>query len=91
MSNFYMLVFDPPIVNATKLHTYISKSPKYSSWWHYLSSAYVLKTNDNLAGVQADILRNWPDNRYFLIKINPNYYDGWVNQDAYNWFKNNVK
>lgn len=90
MANFYMLVIDPSIVNTATLHAYIKNSPKYFNWWHYLSSAYVLKTNDNLAGTQADIQKNWPNGRYFLIKVDPNHYDGWINQDAYNWFKENV-
>jgi len=90
MSNFYIISFDPNLADTATLHEYIKNSSKYLNWWHYLSSAYIVKTNDNLAGVQADLQRNWPSNRYFIVKIDPRYYDGWINNEAYQWFRDNV-
>jgi hypothetical protein len=87
VANFYAIIFDPTIVDTAKLHKLIDDSPKFFDWWHYLNSAYIVKTNDNLNGVQAFLQKSWPNNRYFIIKVNPLYNDGWINPDAYEWFK----
>ena len=89
MANFYLIAVDKD-KDTTALHNFIDSSPMFINWWHYISSAYIVKTNDNLAGVQAALQRNWPNNRYLLIKVDPTYRDGWLNPEAYQWFRDNA-
>jgi hypothetical protein len=90
MANFYLITIDPQTSNQTALHQVIANNPVFINWWHYLSSTYIVKTNENLVGVQAELQKKWPKNRYLLIKVDPKHRDGWLVPDAWKWFKDNV-
>lgn len=89
-SNFYLIVFNPAIVNTVALHKFIKESPLFLQWWHYINSVYIVKTKSNLASVDAEITRSWPNNQYLIIKLEPDYRNGLLPPDAWKWFKENV-
>lgn len=90
MANFYIISFDPEKTDSTGLHRIIKDSSTFISWWHYISSVYIVKTNENLAGVHAELQRKWPNNRYIIIKLDPQHRNGWLNHDAWEWFRKKV-
>lgn len=91
MANFYLISFDPSTIDTTALHKVIANSSSFIAWWHYLGSAYLVKTTSkNLAGVHTEILEKWPNNRFLIIKVDPAIRNGWLPPDAWEWFKKHV-
>lgn len=90
MANFYLISFDPTTTDATSLHEVI-KNAGFLSWWHYLGSSYIIKTkNRNLDNVHNLIKTNWPGNRFLIVKIMPEFRNGWLTPDAWKWFREKV-
>jgi hypothetical protein len=90
MANFYIISYDPSTTNSAGLHKIIENNPDITHWWHYIKTAYLVKTTNNLDGIHSAILREWPNNRYLIIKVNPEYRNGWLPPDAWAWFKKNA-
>ena len=90
MANFYLIAYDPAKTDTVSLNEFIKNNPKFINWWHYIKSMYLIKTNDNLAGVHQELLKQWPKNRYLVIKVDPTYRNGWLNPEAWKWFQKNV-
>lgn len=85
MNKIYLLAFDPYKTNAVGLHEIIKNSPYLSNWWHYIGSAYLLKSNHTLYTIQNDIIRKWPNQHFFLIEVNTYNFGGWLPQAAWDW------
>ncbi len=85
MDKIYLLVFDPYKTDASKLHELIKNNQHISNWWHYLGSGYLIKSRYTLNTIHNDILREWPNQRYLLIEVNPNNENGWLPREAWDW------
>jgi|GEM_PF-4021442 len=90
MANFYIIAYDPATTASADLHKIIESNPSFISWWHYIKTIYIVKTNESLSTVQKDILSKWPKNRFIIIKLDPTVRNGWLPPDAWEWFKKKV-
>lgn len=58
------------------------------SWWHHLNDTWIIRTNYSINQVYNIISPNISTNdRLMIVEIKSNY-QGWLNQDAWNWLKN---
>lgn len=90
-ANFYYISYDPSTTDTSRLHKIID-SQGFNTWWHYLKSGYIIKTTKhNLADIHEILQKDWPGNRYLIIKLDPRYRNGLLAPDAWAWFKRNVK
>jgi hypothetical protein len=87
MASFYMISFDADKVDTASLHTVIKSSGQFLTWWHYLSSTYIVKSNNTVFQITDDLITKWPNQRFVIVKIDPYTYSGWLNKDAWQWFK----
>ena len=90
--NLYILTFDPHKTDAPSLHKAISNNTLITSWWHYLGSTYIIKSDSSVGTITDDILKNWPNQRFFMAKIDttPGNRNGWLPKEAWEWIRNNV-
>lgn len=85
MNKIYLLTFDPYKTNGLGLHEIIKSSPYVSNWWHYIGSAYLIKSPYTLFTIQNDIVEKWPNQHFLIIEVNANNYGGWLPQAAWDW------
>lgn len=90
MFKIYLITFDPYKTDAIGMHGIISTSIYVSNWWHYIGSAYLIKSSWTLITIQNEITRKWGYNQNFLIiEVDPKNYGGWLPQDAWSWINQN--
>lgn len=87
MASFYMISFDADKVDTSALHKVIKESDLFITWWHYLSSTYIVKSHRTVHQVTDELLTKWPNQRFVIVKIDPSAHSGWLNKDAWDWFK----
>lgn len=88
MYKIYLFVFDPYKTDTSLVHNIIKNNSYITNWWHYLASAYLLKSRYTLATIQDDIIRKWPNQHFLLIEVNTNNFGGWLPQAAWDWINN---
>ncbi|HRV05234.1 MAG TPA: hypothetical protein P5025_09405, partial [Candidatus Ratteibacteria bacterium] len=60
------------------------------SWWHYLESTWLIKTNQNPSAWTDKIKRVIDPNDYlFVVDISGKSYNGWLPQKAWDWINQN--
>lgn len=91
MNNFYLISFDHDKADADALNKVIKENSSFITWWHYLSSTYIVKTKLSLSDVNNDIRAKWPNQRFMIVEIKPTNYNGWLQPDAWKWFADNGK
>ena len=86
-NKFYILVFDPSRAGlAVELHKQIKACPYIGDWWHYIGSAYIIKSQYTLATIQDYLTKNTPESRqYLLVEVNLHNNNGWLPQEAWDW------
>lgn len=89
MNKIYLLVFDPYKTNASGLHDIIKNNTYIANWWHYLGSAYLIKSRYTLFTIQNDIITKWPNQHFLLIEVNAHNAGGWLPQAAWDWINQN--
>lgn len=87
MNKIYLLTFDPYKTNSVALHNIIKSNSYISNWWHYISSAYLIKSSYTLVTLQNDIIRQWPNQNFLLIEINTQNFGGWLPKAAWDWIR----
>lgn len=85
MNKIYLLVFDPYKTNAMGLHEIIKNNAYILTWWHYLGSAYLIKSTYTLITIQNDIVSRWPNQHFLLMEVNAHNFGGWLPQAAWDW------
>ncbi|SRR5258708_7383485 len=90
--NFYMIVYNNMrLLDSEKIHTTIVGSTTISDWWHYLPNTYIIKT-DSSVEYQADRIRKViPSLLSFIVKIDLNIYNGYLNKAAWKWIREKTK
>jgi hypothetical protein len=85
----FILTFDPYKVDANGLHNAIDSSPYISSWWHYLGSTYLLKSDHSITKVKDSIKSKWPNQKYLIMKVDPKNFSGLLPPKAWDWIRRN--
>lgn len=86
MKSCYMIVIDASFSRPYDLHELITKHPGTISWWHYLTSCYIIVTTTGLHQMQDLMHEKFPADRFMLIDINPRHKGGWLQNAAWEWF-----
>lgn len=62
----------------------------FDTWWHYLDSTWIIKSNLSSLEI-SNKLQSVMDNNDFLlvIEVKNNYY-GWLPEDAWDYLKKNI-
>lgn len=60
------------------------------SWWHYLDSTWIIKTNMSVID-SAILIRKTMDQNdlLFVVDISDKEHEGWLPSKAWEWFKDN--
>jgi len=83
--NKYLITYDLKNKSHNYNDLYLSIK-SLGSWWHYLDSTWIIKTNLNSAQIWNFLGRHITTVDHMLIvKIEPNDKFGWLPQDAWNW------
>ena len=89
--NAYLFVFDRNFrTDYTDLHNGIKNDTKISNWWHYLNSAYILKSSYSVTELTDSIRSYFPTGRFVVFQITRQNYNGWLSEEAWAWVYNNV-
>ena len=75
------------VTNYSSLFDEIKKSYK---WWHYLPSAWIILTNEDITSVRAKLIPLIYKNDNLLIIEIRKTSDGWLPADAWKWINENV-
>ena len=89
MANFYLVAFDPHKTDSMAMHQVIKNMPTVS-WWHYFGSTYIIKSNRTLQKISDEITLKWPRQRFLIVKIDPTVRNGWLQPDAWQWFRKQI-
>lgn len=87
MNKIYILVFDPYKTNSMALHEVIKNSPYALTWWHFIGSAYLIKSQYTLGTIHQQILNEWPNQFFMLTEVDLKNSDGWLPKEAWDWIK----
>jgi len=68
----------------------ISELKESYSWWHYLDSTWLIKTNESAGALSTRLQKHLDDNDNLLIIRVTKDYAGWLPKKAWDWIKNNV-
>ena len=60
------------------------------SWWHYLDSTWLIKTNETPSQLWNRLKPNVDDNDRMLIIEVCNNTSGWLSEKAWEWINKNV-
>jgi hypothetical protein len=77
--------------NYSGLYEAIKASPA-TSWWHYIDSTWLVRTNESPAAMTTRLRAYLDDaeDSLLILKIdNLNEYSGWLPQKAWEWIKAN--
>lgn len=85
----HLISFDPHKVNANDLHEVIANDIPITTWWHYLGSTYLIKTNSSVKDIADIIERRWPKQRYLIIRVDAREFNGWLPPKAWDWIRRN--
>ncbi|MBU3146838.1 hypothetical protein [Clostridium sp. CF012] len=61
-----------------------------STWWHYLDSTWIIKSNLTVDQVQEKIKLETDENDHFLVIEVKNNKQGWLPKDAWDYLNNNI-
>lgn len=60
------------------------------TWWHYLESTWIIKTDENIETWNDKLLQHLDENdRLFVVDITNQPHNGWLPQKAWDWLKKN--
>jgi hypothetical protein len=86
MYKFYILVFDPTRIQMSKeIHEVIKKSQFIYTWWHYLNSAYIIKSQYTLETLHDELTKKLTNKQFLIIEIDPYNRNGWLKKEAWDW------
>lgn len=85
--NNYLIVFNelqmPYSLDA--VHNFIITQTGIDNWWHYLPSAYILKTSIGSERISNNISREFPGLLFFIVKLNLTDVNGVLPKAAWDW------
>ncbi len=85
----YLITYDlkKPGKDYTSLHNTIKTA---STWWHYLESTWIIKT-DRPVEYWSDKIRSITDgnDNFLIVDITQQKRQGWLPQKAWEWIRKN--
>lgn len=86
-----ILLISYKLKSSTKDYSSLyNKIKTATSWWHYIDSIWIIKTNDSLNDWNARLHNEMaPDDFLFIVDITNQSRNGWLTKDAWEWFKKN--
>ena len=58
------------------------------TWWHYLESTWLIKTEESIATWNKRLIKNLDENdRLFIVDITGQDNDGWLEKKAWEWIR----
>jgi hypothetical protein len=85
----YLVTYDlkAPGKDYSTLYNLLKSAP---TWWHYLESTWLIRTNENVASWAQKIQGVVDANDLFLVvDISKKTSQGWLPAKAWEWIKNN--
>lgn len=68
----------------------IKELKRSHSWWHYLDSTWLIKTNESASQLSTRIRKHLDNNDNVLVIRVTKDYSGWLPQKAWDWINANV-
>jgi len=88
MDKLYILVFDRDAsVDTVGLHNEIRDAHYISNWWHYLKSAYILRTSLRPANLRDRFTPYFGKNYFLIYELAPPHSDGYLEKKAWDWIQ----
>lgn len=88
----YLITYDKNTIlkNYEPLQQAIKDSSK--SWWHHMNNTWIIKTDLNANQIYKNLCQHInPQDKLLIIKIqNEADYQGWLNEKAWLWIKNQM-
>jgi hypothetical protein len=82
----YLLVYDRPAhFDPTKLHNFISADPGITDWWHFLESAYVLVSFQEITFLNPRFAQHFNGLSYLLMPVSLKVATGMLPRQAWDW------
>lgn len=86
----YLITYDKNVL--LKDYTPLRNAIKQSSiaWWHHMNNTWLITTNLNAHQIYNNLYEHIsPQDRLLIIQIKRGAdYQGWLNQEAWEWIKN---
>lgn len=76
--------------DATAFRNHISSlyPAKIGAWWHYIQgSVYFVESSLNASGVYNLMYPAIPGRQFIVMEVDPKNQQGWLNNEAWAWFK----
>lgn len=86
----YLITYE---INKEKDHDALYEAIKAcGTWWHYLDSAWIVKTDKSATDIQAKLLPHIDrvDDSLLIIKIDGSERGGLLPKKAWEWLKRNT-
>lgn len=84
----YMLVFDrDDNTDYTKFHNDLVALPQIETWFHYLTSSYVLISRRSATYLNDKIIQLIPGKRILIVELNLKNRNGILPEKAWEWLK----
>jgi len=76
--------------DLSKFHNYINNlysKGYFYSWWHYLPGGlYFVDTHLDVNQIYNLLITHMPRRYLIIMEVNPHNQQGWLPQEAWNWF-----
>lgn len=84
--NKYLITYDLKNKSIRDYQSLFIAIKSVGTWWHYLDSTWIVKTNLNSQQIWNILEKNLPRNdRILVVKIDNFDKWGWLPADAWNW------
>lgn len=84
--NKYLITYDLKNKNIRNYENLYIAIKSLGTWWHYLDSTWIIKTNLNSSQIWNNLANHIVTSDHLLIiKIDATDKWGWLPQDAWNW------
>jgi hypothetical protein len=88
----YIFIFDREsftVEELDKFHNDLTTAQGIVSWWHYLSSAYILIVQENIKATDINnfLLKVIPKKHIFVSELNLINHNGFLPPNAWDWIK----
>lgn len=96
MRNYYIITFDRDEEKSYKrFHDDFVAHPHFNQWFHYIKSSYIIGTTLSANEISDHFIKTAEKHGlsedHLVINVNLRYSQGWLNKDAWAWFKRNTE
>lgn len=96
MSKAFLIMFEKDMTTPKQrndFHAKLTADKEINGWWHHITNAYIILTSDAITSTKVrDFTQKiLPNINVFVLRVNYNDYDGFLNQNAWDWMENSLK